>query len=778
MNNSLSSILDSAKQGNVEAIARIFNKQLNSKGITAKVSAKNTHLNILFEHATSLPKAKAVEFTKKIITNLGILKFQEIRIYGKLSDEEMPEWAEKIVLDSLGQPSIRELAQNRDEASLATLITKLFGKEKFQVKLNVKESILQMMLEADKTPQKEALIPLLTNFFIDLKVRNVDQVKIFGKKKDEDFPEWHEFLELTQISTQILNDRKSKKVLSGLEEIKLSNKIYNKIQDICYEHLLCKIDSEENKSVQEIARDFINDLEGDLDSDLSIFENHLYRELTSAEVYVSKSDITRIITATKEAHTAKITIAIRELERLTEDILKLGIPKDSDIFKSFFTGISDGITYELTGKSMPQARKEAMVGAAIGSMFVPGVGTVVGGAIGHAMSGWLGDNQQQQIVQKSLEKYEKARGKVLAEWEEFLQSIYLNLKTFLQSEFNANLLSFEAFENALDKYNEGVEVLNSEEGDFENSLDYFNEAIKLNPGFALAWNNKGFVLNQIGRYVEAIQALDKALEIDEFMEIALINKGDAYKGLNEFEEALEIYNKGISKHSDSYYLWFGKRECLFQLGLYGNALEAAEKLLEINPQDFNAWYAKAVCLVKLEKSDEALEPLSKAVEIDPDSTHKLVKDSKEFTQMFDNEHFQELMESSVGVSYLSLKKLLESGKWEEADKETAKLIGDVVEKVTGSRKISEKSIKEFPPADLNTLNSIWLKFSDGKFGFSKQQDIFQECSKDKDIFGSKVGWRIADEKERYFWIRNDDIKYSSEEMPEGQGHFILIEVLI
>jgi hypothetical protein len=108
--------------------------------------------------------------------------------------------------------------------------------------------------------------------------------------------------------------------------------------------------------------------------------------------------------------------------------------------------------------------------------------------------------------------------------------------------------------------------------------------------------------------------------------------------------------------------------------------------------------------------------------------------------------------SEKGVDYTRLHDLLAAGKWKEADEETAMLMV----KAAGQERrgyIDEEDIKNFPCTDLRTLDQLWVKFSDGHFGFSVQKRIWESIGgqpgrHDYQIFQqfrNCVGWN-ADHK--------------------------------
>ena len=107
--------------------------------------------------------------------------------------------------------------------------------------------------------------------------------------------------------------------------------------------------------------------------------------------------------------------------------------------------------------------------------------------------------------------------------------------------------------------------------------------------------------------------------------------------------------------------------------------------------------------------------------------------------------------SAVGMDYINLRNLLAAKKWREADKETAR----VMLKVAGREKercLDSESIEKFPCEDLRTIDQLWVKYSNGRFGFSVQKRIYQSLggtsSYDDKVwkkFGDKVGWRKNNE---------------------------------
>ena len=82
-------------------------------------------------------------------------------------------------------------------------------------------------------------------------------------------------------------------------------------------------------------------------------------------------------------------------------------------------------------------------------------------------------------------------------------------------------------------------------------------------------------------------------------------------------------------------------------------------------------------------------------------------------------------DSTVSPQYTKLENLLAAKKWKEADLETF----NIMLKVAGRESegwLDSDSLENFSCSDLQTINSLWLSSSNGKFGFSVQKDIWIE----------------------------------------------------
>ena len=110
-----------------------------------------------------------------------------------------------------------------------------------------------------------------------------------------------------------------------------------------------------------------------------------------------------------------------------------------------------------------------------------------------------------------------------------------------------------------------------------------------------------------------------------------------------------------------------------------------------------------------------------------------------------------LVSARTGIDYTKLRNLLEAKKWSEADLHTYQLIEQIVKSAKQQNKhvfIELKTIANFSCPDVRTIDALWKKYSDNKFGFSPQQKVWQNVNQQGDFstqtwrrFATKVGWK-------------------------------------
>ncbi len=119
---------------------------------------------------------------------------------------------------------------------------------------------------------------------------------------------------------------------------------------------------------------------------------------------------------------------------------------------------------------------------------------------------------------------------------------------------------------------------------------------------------------------------------------------------------------------------------------------------------------------------------------------------------------EDRLDSEKGINYQRLRDLLKAGDWKAADQETTHRM---LEAVGRGKKdwIRKDELLNFPCTDLLTIDRLWVKYSQGKWGFTVQKRIYVECGAqlDGNYPGDKIWRKFCD---RVGWRKNGVVSYS------------------
>ena len=100
------------------------------------------------------------------------------------------------------------------------------------------------------------------------------------------------------------------------------------------------------------------------------------------------------------------------------------------------------------------------------------------------------------------------------------------------------------------------------------------------------------------------------------------------------------------------------------------------------------------------------------------------------------------LNSGCGVDYTTLRNLLAVKKWREADEETESICQLL---------LSRREVNALPCEDIWTMDQLWMKYSDRRFGFSVQKRIWQSIGGTNQTpwssFCQQVGWLVQLEQQ-------------------------------
>jgi len=126
--------------------------------------------------------------------------------------------------------------------------------------------------------------------------------------------------------------------------------------------------------------------------------------------------------------------------------------------------------------------------------------------------------------------------------------------------------------------------------------------------------------------------------------------------------------------------------------------------------------------------------------------------------------------------YAKLRDLLVAKDWKAADRETANRMCEVMDRQKKGW-LQVEDFQKFPCLDLRNIERLWVKYSQGSYGFSVQKEIWQSCgspteyNNDWEQFGVQVGWRTKDILGRAEWLSYSQLTF---DLTSPSGHLPVI----
>jgi predicted O-linked N-acetylglucosamine transferase (SPINDLY family) len=154
--------------------------------------------------------------------------------------------------------------------------------------------------------------------------------------------------------------------------------------------------------------------------------------------------------------------------------------------------------------------------------------------------------------------------------------------------------------------------------EYEAALADYDRAIALNPRYAYALCNRGFVLSRLNRLEAALDSYDRSLEISPDDALVLFNRADVLLQLKQPGEALASLDRAVALKPDYVAGHFNRGLLLLEQWSSTQALAAFDAVLALKPDYAAAHFKRALLLLELQRPIEALASLDATLALKPD----------------------------------------------------------------------------------------------------------------------------------------------------------------
>lgn len=180
-----------------------------------------------------------------------------------------------------------------------------------------------------------------------------------------------------------------------------------------------------------------------------------------------------------------------------------------------------------------------------------------------------------------------------------------------------------------------------------------------------------------------------------------------------------------------------------------------------NIDEFQQLYHRGNQYYQSQEYEKALANYEKALAINP--THSEIKKLRAtITTEFSNQKQSQNTPTTSKTNLNKLNQYLKNQQWEEADRETLKVILQIM----GREKqgwLTEDNCKNFPTEELKMIDNLWTKHSNHKFGFSIQKQIWIKCGGKEAVYNYDIFCKFADEigwRKEGRWLSYDELNFN------------------
>jgi len=155
-------------------------------------------------------------------------------------------------------------------------------------------------------------------------------------------------------------------------------------------------------------------------------------------------------------------------------------------------------------------------------------------------------------------------------------------------------------------------------GDYGRAIRDYDRAIALKPDYAVAYNNRGNAYHDKGDYDRAIRDYDRAIALKPDLAEAYYNRGNAYHDKGDYDRAIRDYDRAIALKPDYAEAYNNRGIAYRKKGDYVRAIRDYDRAIALKPDDAEAYNNRGVAYWKKGEYDRAIHDFDRALALKPD----------------------------------------------------------------------------------------------------------------------------------------------------------------
>lgn len=150
---------------------------------------------------------------------------------------------------------------------------------------------------------------------------------------------------------------------------------------------------------------------------------------------------------------------------------------------------------------------------------------------------------------------------------------------------------------------------------YASPIKFYNSAISNNNMSELAYNNRGYILGEEGKFDKAIQDFSKAVEINDSYYEAYFNRALMKNNLNLNSDAINDYTKAIELNPNYYEAYYNRGYIYGTQGLNNKAIADFSKAIDLKPDYAQAINNRGITYLRMGEIEKSCLDFKKATEL-------------------------------------------------------------------------------------------------------------------------------------------------------------------
>ena len=148
-------------------------------------------------------------------------------------------------------------------------------------------------------------------------------------------------------------------------------------------------------------------------------------------------------------------------------------------------------------------------------------------------------------------------------------------------------------------------------------VKYYSEAIRLNPEFSIAYNNRGVAYRKLDDKAAAISDYDEALSLNPDYADAHYNRGIAYRKQGDYTTAIRDYDEAIRLKPDYADAYNNRGVAYSKLGGHAAAIRDYGEAIRLKPDYADAYYNRGIEYGYMGDRTAAIRDYDEAIRLKP-----------------------------------------------------------------------------------------------------------------------------------------------------------------